>query len=64
MAEIFGEERARKVQLQMEYDLQPPFPGGSPASASGELVAAVTQDAAKFQSEREQIARRAAAALA
>jgi cyclohexyl-isocyanide hydratase len=64
MAEIFGEERARKVQLQMEYDPQPPFPGGSPASASSELIAAVTQDAAKFQSEREQIARRAAAALA
>jgi cyclohexyl-isocyanide hydratase len=64
MADIFGEERARKVQLQMEYDPQPPFPGGSPASASSELIAAVTQDAAKWQSEREQIARRAAAALA
>jgi cyclohexyl-isocyanide hydratase len=64
MADVFGEERARKVQLQMEYDPQPPFPGGSPASAPPELVAAVTQDAAKFQSEREQIARRAAAALA
>jgi cyclohexyl-isocyanide hydratase len=64
MADIFGEERARKVQLQMEYDPQPPFPGGSPASAPPELVAAVTQDAAKWQSEREEIARRAAAALA
>ncbi|POR48005.1 DJ-1/PfpI family protein [Bosea psychrotolerans] len=64
MADIFGEERARKVQLQMEYDPQPPFPGGSPASASGELVATVRQDSAKFQSEREQIARRVGAALA
>ncbi len=63
MADIFGEERARKVQLQMEYDPQPPFPGGSPASALPELIAAVTQDAAKFQNAREEIARRAAAAL-
>ncbi|AOO81053.1 DJ-1/PfpI family protein [Bosea vaviloviae] len=63
MADIFGEERARKVQLQMEYDPQPPFPGGSPASASEELIAAVTQDSAKFQNAREEIARRAAAAL-
>ncbi|WNJ89124.1 DJ-1/PfpI family protein [Bosea sp. 685] len=64
MADVFGEERARKVQLQMEYDPQPPFPGGSPASAPPELVAAVTQDAAKWLSDREQIARRVAATLA
>ncbi|MEQ8447315.1 MAG: DJ-1/PfpI family protein [Pelagibacterium sp.] len=33
-AQLFGEERAKMTQLGMEYDPQPPFPGGSPRTAS------------------------------
>jgi len=60
---IFGEPRARLVQLSMEYDPSPPFPGGSPASADAETLAALTRFAAPFQKTREDAARKAAAAL-
>lgn len=62
-SQMFGEERARKVQLQMEYDPQPPFPGGSPASAPAELVATVRTELAAFQQQREAVSQRVAAAL-
>src|SRR5262249_56863471 len=31
VADIVGEEMARKIQLAIEYDPPPPFPGGSPS---------------------------------
>ena len=62
-AHLFGEERARRVQLAMEYDPAPPFMGGSPASADPSLVAAVRAQTAAFQAERDAIARHAAARL-
>lgn len=62
-AGLFGEERARKVQLQMEYDPQPPFSGGSPASAQADLIEAVRAESAAFQDAREAVTRRAAARL-
>ena len=33
-AALFGEERARRAQLSMEYDPKPPFPGGSGSNAT------------------------------
>jgi cyclohexyl-isocyanide hydratase len=59
---LFGEERARKVALSMEYDPQPPFVGGSEANAEPAIVAAVRDENADFQRRREEVARRAAAA--
>ena len=38
---LFGEERAKRAQLAMEYDPKPPFVGGTPASAGPELVASL-----------------------
>jgi cyclohexyl-isocyanide hydratase len=61
---LFGEERAKRAQLAMEYDPKPPFPGGSPASADPWLIESVRAESAAFQKEREAVARRAAAALA
>jgi cyclohexyl-isocyanide hydratase len=61
---LFGEERAKRAQLAMEYDPKPPFPGGSPASADLWLIESVRAESAAFQKEREAVARRAAAALA
>jgi cyclohexyl-isocyanide hydratase len=58
---LFGEERAKRVQLAMEYDPKPPFVGGTPASAGPELVAGLRAENTKFQREREEAARRAAA---
>jgi transcriptional regulator GlxA family with amidase domain len=43
MARLAGEQAARMVQLGIEYDPQPPFNSGSPASAGPELVQAVRQ---------------------
>ena len=62
-AELFGEERAKRVQLAMEYDPKPPFAGGTPASAGPQLVESLRAENTKFQREREEVARRAAAAL-
>lgn len=63
-ARLFGEERARRVQLSIEYDPAPPFPGGSAASADSGLAAAARAETAALQGEREAIARKAAARLA
>ncbi|MGA7655917.1 MAG: DJ-1/PfpI family protein [Methylocella sp.] len=62
-ASLFGEERAKRTLLAMEYDPKPPFIGGSPRSAEPELVESVRDTNAAFQKEREVVARRAAAAL-
>ena len=63
VAQLFGEERAKRAQLAMEYDPKPPFVGGSPAAAAPELVEIIRSATASFQKEREEVARRAAAAL-
>lgn len=60
---LFGEERARRIQLGIEYDPAPPFAGGSPRSATAEDVAAVRAAAAPFQERRWALARAAAARL-
>jgi cyclohexyl-isocyanide hydratase len=60
---LFGEERAKRAQLAMEYDPRPPFVGGTPASAGLQLVEGLRAANAAFQKEREAVARRAAAAL-
>ncbi len=62
-ASLFGEERARRVQLAMEYDPKPPFKEGSPRTASPALLAAVRDAAAAFQRRRDEVARAAAARL-
>jgi cyclohexyl-isocyanide hydratase len=38
VAEVAGEERAREIQLFVEYDPEPPFDSGSPGTASRDLV--------------------------
>jgi transcriptional regulator GlxA family with amidase domain len=37
---IHGSETARRIQLMIEYDPQPPFDAGSPEKAGPDLVAA------------------------
>jgi transcriptional regulator GlxA family with amidase domain len=41
VAEMFGADTARAIQLAIEYDPQPPFDAGSPAKAGPEVVAIV-----------------------
>ncbi len=60
VGQIFGEERAKRTQLFMEYDPEPPFPGGSPKSSDPALVAEARNMMAGFQVKREEAARKAA----
>ena len=62
-SELFGEEQARLAQLALEYDPQPPFNDGSPATADPALVDRLRVASADFQAHRDQVAIAAAAAL-
>ena len=61
--EVLGAEAARKIQLGMEYDPQPPFDSGSPERADPAMVAAVQEGAAARQNEREEAVKEAAGRL-
>ena len=61
--ELLGAEAARKIQLGMEYDPQPPYDAGSPERADPAMVAAVRDGAAARQSEREAAVQEAAGRL-
>jgi cyclohexyl-isocyanide hydratase len=57
-AKLEGEEAARQIQLQIEYDPAPPFNSGSPATASPELLAAVRARLSALNEQRREVARR------
>lgn len=61
---LAGEAVAREIQLQIEYDPDPPFRSGSPAVAAPETVAAVQARLAKFGAERRVLAERVGRRLA
>ena len=61
--EVLGAEAARRIQLGMEYDPQPPYDAGSPERADPAMVAAVQEGAAARQSEREAAVMKAAGRL-
>jgi len=63
VATLFGESRAQRAQLAMEYDPAPPFDAGSPGRADPVLVSEVRRTASAFQARREAVARTAAARL-
>ena len=53
-----GEAVAREIQLQIEYDPDPPFVSGSPLTAKPETVAALKGRLAKLGEERRAVAQR------
>jgi cyclohexyl-isocyanide hydratase len=57
-AKLEGEEVARQIQLQIEYDPAPPFQAGSPATASPETLAAVRSRLATLNAQRRAVAER------
>lgn len=63
VARLFGDERAKAIQLAMEYDPQPPFAAGAPGTAGEGIVAAVASSFPAFRAKREAACRRAAARL-
>ena len=63
VADLLGEEAAREIQLQMEYDPEPPFQSGSPRSASPALVQAMREKIGPFIARRMAATERAASRL-
>lgn len=63
VAELAGEDVAKRIQLGVEYDPQPPFRSGHPREAEPSLVQQVSAAAAARQSDRRAQVERAAAAL-
>jgi len=61
---LAGEQAAREIQLQIEYDPDPPFRSGSPDTAAPETVAAVRARLARLGEERRTIAERVGRKLA
>jgi len=58
-----GEAVAREIQLQIEYDPDPPFDSGSPKTAKPETVEALRKRLAKLGEERRAVAQRIGAKL-
>jgi cyclohexyl-isocyanide hydratase len=57
-AVLEGEEVAKQIQLQIEYDPAPPFNSGSPKTASAELLALVKSRLAPLNEQRRTVAER------
>ncbi len=63
IARLWGPDTARIAQLSLEYDPQPPFPGGSPQTTPPALVARMTTAMADYQARAAEAVRQAAARL-
>jgi len=63
VAEIAGDAVAKSVQLQMEYDPEPPFTSGSPHTASPQEVEQARAKMAEFLATRRAATKRAALRL-
>src|SRR3954462_3084724 len=53
-----GEEVARQIQLQIEYDPAPPFNSGSPKTAPAEITALLRSRLATLNEQRREVAAR------
>jgi len=60
VAKLGGEALAREVQLQIEYEPEPPY-GGSPGTVGAETVAALRSKAAPYLARMREVDARAAA---
>jgi cyclohexyl-isocyanide hydratase len=57
-AVLEGEEVARQIQLQIEYDPAPPFNSGSPKTAAAETTALLRSRLATLNEQRREVAAR------
>ncbi|MCG7389583.1 DJ-1/PfpI family protein [Pantoea sp. ACRSB] len=64
VAEIRGNDVAQAIQLQMEYDPEPPFHAGSPQSATPEQLTTARSQMAAFIATRRRATEQAAQNLA
>lgn len=59
-SEILGEAAARAIQLQIEYDPEPPFDDGSPRTADPELLVRIRSEISPFIERRRRASEKAA----
>jgi len=64
VAEIRGDDVAQAIQLQMEYDPEPPFHAGSPQSATPQQLTTARSQMADFIATRRRATEQAAQNLA
>jgi cyclohexyl-isocyanide hydratase len=64
VALILDEDAARQIQLQIEYDPEPPFPGGTPTTSHPHIVARCLEATRERHALRSQAVARAASAMA
>ncbi|MFT4051524.1 MAG: DJ-1/PfpI family protein [Microbacterium sp.] len=62
VAEIYGDDMAKRIQLEIEYDPQPPFDAGSPSSPEAPIEIVDSMPIA-MQARRESMVMRAASRL-
>ena len=58
VAELRGENLAKSIQLNLEYNPAPPFKSGHPSVAESQIVNRVREQTAERQAERRRIAER------
>jgi cyclohexyl-isocyanide hydratase len=63
VALLSGEDVAKQIQLQIEYDPEPPFVGGTPGTSEQRIVERCLQATASRREYRAQAVQRAVAAL-
>ena len=63
VADIAGEEASKRIQLQIEYDPEPPFRSGTPFTASPGTIPAQREAGAARRKIREAAVAKAAEAL-
>jgi len=63
-AELAGPETAQEIQLQLEYDPQPPFHAGSPRTAPHAILEQVSTKIAPFIASRRAVTEQVAQRLA
>lgn len=63
-ADLHGETLAQRIQLQIEYDPEPPFDSGSPDRADPAVVAEMRELGRRLTEERREIAARIGKAAA
>jgi cyclohexyl-isocyanide hydratase len=54
---------AKRVQLAIEYDPEPPFEGGTPFTSSKDIIEAVLEASRSRRAEREKLVAQAVQAL-
>ena len=63
VADVAGMDVAKRIQLAIEYEPEPPFEGGTPFTSSEDIVRSVLEASISRRAEREKLVAQAVRAL-